>query len=212
MTYPILYSFRRCPYAMRARMALYVSGLRCELREVVLRDKPAQMLVLSPKATVPVLQLLDGRVIEESLEIMHFALDHNDPHGWLSADPVETKMLIDQNDLIFKNHLDGYKYSARYENVDPLKEREKAEKILMQLNSRIDKYGFLCGPQASLVDYAIFPFVRQFAYVDMNWFKNSPYPALVKWLHDFLESDIFLRVMKKYEQWHDGDEVIYFRE
>ena len=211
MSYPILYSFRRCPYAMRARMAFYHAGITCELREVVLREKPAAMLALSPKATVPVLQLPDGTVLEESLEIMRWALDQNDPDGWLDADDLVTQQLIDQNDQEFKDYLDGYKYSARYENVDPLVERGKAERILADLNQRVAQASYLCGDKPSLADYAIFPFIRQFAYVDMDWFKSSPYSHLVSWLEGFLESEIFLGVMKKYKQWSPQDEeTVYF--
>lgn len=201
MSYPILYSFRRCPYAMRARMAIYASGLTCELREVVLRDKPSQMLALSPKATVPVLQLTDGRVLEESLDIMRWALSQNDPQGWLVADNSCVDQLITQNDHQFKTYLDGYKYAARYENVDPLDQRTKAEVILTDLNSRIEQNGFLCGKSASLADIAIFPFVRQFAFVDMAWFRTTAYGALISWLDYFLDHVVFVKVMEKYPQW-----------
>jgi len=210
MTDPILYSFRRCPYAMRARLALSVAGVRCELREVVLRDKPAEMLALSPKATVPVLQLPDGTVLEESLDIMRWALGHNDPEGWLVGDMADMQGLIDQNDQEFKFYLDGYKYSARYENVDPMEQRAKAEKILNTLNDRISSNGYLSSSHPSLADYAIFPFIRQFAFVDMNWFKSSPYENLAHWLDGFLESDLFMKVMVKHKQWTPEDETVYF--
>lgn len=210
MTDPILYSFRRCPYAMRARLALSVAGVRCELREVVLRDKPAEMLALSPKATVPVLQLPDGTVLEESLDIMRWALDHNDPEGWLDGDGADMQALIDHNDQEFKTYLDGYKYSARYENVDPMEQRAKAEIILKILNDRIQSNGYLCSSHPTLADYAIFPFIRQFAFVDINWFKSAAYPDLAQWLDGFLESDLFLKVMVKYKQWTCEDETVYF--
>lgn len=206
MSYPILYSFRRCPYAMRARMAIYASGLTCELREVVLRDKPSQMLDLSPKATVPVLQLSEGRVLEESLDIMRWALSQNDPHGWLAADKRCTDHLIAQNDRQFKIYLDGYKYAARYENVDPLEQRTQAEVILTDLNNRIEQAGFLCGEIPSLADFAIFPFIRQFAFVDMAWFRATSYEALIAWLDYFLRHEVFLNVMDKYPQWHADEE------
>lgn len=211
MSYPVLYSFRRCPYAMRARMALYVSGLTCELREVVLRDKPPEMLSLSSKATVPVLQLSDGRVLEESLDIMRWALSQNDPREWLAVDQDCLDQLIGQNDRQFKTYLDGYKYAARYENVDPLEQRTQAEVILKDLNHRIRQAGFLCGPQPSLADFAIFPFIRQFAFVDMTWFRSTAYEALIKWLDYFLAHEVFLKVMEKYPQWRaeEGNGVLF---
>ncbi|MDV7340954.1 glutathione S-transferase [Terasakiella sp. A23] len=210
MTYPILYSFRRCPYAMRARMALYVSGITCELREVVLRDKPAEMLALSPKATVPVLQLPDGTVLEESLDIMRWALVKNDPKGWLKADEDEIAQLIYQNDHVFKIHLDRYKYANRYDDADPLLEREKAEIVLQDLDQRISAHGHLCGYKPSLADYAIFPFIRQFCFADKAWFQSSPYQSLNRWLEGFLEEVVFLNVMPKFQQWHRGDEPLLF--
>jgi len=195
---------------MRARMSLFISGVTCELREVVLRDKPAEMLELSPKATVPVLQIDQGSMLEESLEIMHWALSQHDPKGWLCADPTDMTRLIDQNDKLFKGHLDRYKYANRYENADPMAEREQAEKILAQLDQRISHTGYLCGDQASLADYAIFPFIRQFCFVDKDWFQSSAYQALNQWLEFFLNDDLFLSVMKKYKQWQAGDEVVLF--
>ncbi len=209
MTDPILYSFRRCPYAMRARMALYTSGQCVEVREVVLRDKPTQMVALSPKATVPVLQLPDSQVLDESLDIMHWALAQNDPQGWLATKSDETDDLIAYNDQVFKDHLDGYKYAARYENVDPLEQREKGEIFLKRLNACLSAHTYLCADRPTLADYAIFPFIRQFAFVDMNWFQQTPYPVLINWLMTLLESDVFRSVMIKYAQWQEGDRPVY---
>jgi glutathione S-transferase len=209
MINPVLYSFRRCPYAMRARMALFASGCCVEVREVVLRDKPPQMVALSPKATVPVLQLPDGQVLDESLDIMYWALAQNDPQGWLAAKSDETDDLIAYNDQVFKDHLDGYKYAARYENVDPLEQRAKGEFFLKRLNTCLSAHTYLCADRPTLADYAIFPFIRQFAFVDMDWFQQTPYPLLINWLMTLLESDVFKSVMIKYAQWQEGDAPVY---
>jgi len=205
---PILYSFRRCPYAMRARLGIASSQTKVELREVVLKDKPQEMLNISPKGTVPVLQLADGTVLEESLDIMFWALQQNDPDSLLYPDADEMRLLINRIDTDFTKHLNGYKYWARYEDVDPVIERTKAELILRKLEERLNKHAFLMGEDRSLGDFAIAPFIRQFAFVDKNWFDRSPYPALQNWLESFLNSDIFLRVMPKYVKWHSGDDKI----
>ncbi len=207
---PILYSFRRCPYAMRARVAIFASMQTCQLREVVLRDKPQTMLDISPKATVPVLQLGNGIVIEESLEIMQWALTQADSLNWLSAPTEETHALIQQNDTEFKTHLDRYKYTTRYEGADRLQERGKAEEFLKVLEDRLSEGAYLFGCKPTLADYAIFPFIRQFAFTDKDWFDQAPYPAVRIWLEMLLTSGIFQGVMKKYPQWHDGDEVTLF--
>ncbi|MCW9033373.1 MAG: glutathione S-transferase [Rhodospirillales bacterium] len=210
---PLLYSFRRCPYAMRGRMGLFVSGMTCELREVVLRDKPPSMLALSPKGTVPVLQTVEGTVIDESLEVMLWALEQYDPEGWLQPEQGnldDMLALIERNDGEFKEHLDRYKYPTRYDSVDPLAERSKAEGFLQELEKRLSASSFLFGSRVSLADYAIAPFVRQFAHVDKDWFDQTPYPGLQAWLEVFLKSDLFISVMKKYPQWHEGDEPVMF--
>lgn len=204
---PILYSFRRCPYAMRARMAIAASGIGCTLREVVLRDKPQAMLSISPKGTVPVLQLPDGRVLEESLDIMHWALGQHDPDGWLQeGEPKTRDALIHAMDADFKGHLDRYKYPTRYDNVDPLYHRGEAEKFLITLNDQIGDQPYLFGPRISMADIALFPFIRQFANTNRDWFNSLPLPALQRWLENHLESDLFLSVMQKYPQWHPGEE------
>ena len=205
---PILYSFRRCPYAMRARMALQSSRQPYELREVLLRDKPACMLAYSPKGTVPVLVLPDGRVIDESIEVMDWALARADPEQWLApseraAEAIET--LIAWNDGDFKEHLDRYKYSSRYEDANPLAHRDEAERFLVALNTRLSEHPYLVGESVSFVDIAIFPFIRQFANADRQWFDALAYPALQRWLQFFLDSQSFKKIMKKYPPWHDGD-------
>ena len=201
---PVLYSFRRCPYAMRARMALLISGTAVRLREVVLRDKPEEMIAASPKATVPVLVLLDGRVIDESLAIMHWALGRNDPQDWLQGSAAESE-LIAEADGPFKDHLDRYKYPTRYENVDALEHRAGGLVFLEKLDNLLQVSGQLMGTKATLADHAIFPFVRQFANNDRDWFDQLPLPALQQWLGDHLASPLFATTMQKYPQWQSGD-------
>jgi glutathione S-transferase len=206
-TAPVLYTFRRCPYAMRARLALSASRLDIRVREVVLRDKPAEMLEASPKGTVPVLVLPDGRVIDESLDMMRWALAASDPEGWLSADAAETDALIAQNDGPFKRALDRYKYPNRYEaeGADPLANRDAGLAILTGLSERIAANGGqLFGPAPTLADMAIFPFVRQFAHTDMDWWEEAA-PAPVKaWLVAHKDSARFRAIMAKFPQWAPG--------
>lgn len=218
MSHPVLYSFRRCPYAMRARLAIYYAGISVELREVVLRDKPPAMLGCSPKATVPVLQLTCGKVIDESRDIMQWALESNDPDHWLLSDRVELDQLIDSNDGEFKDALDRYKYPNRYqeEHLDGsedemmLNNRGAAEVFLSQLERRLTVTTYLLGDRASMADMAILPFVRQFAFVDKAWFESAPYPNVQCWLEQFLASDLFAAVMPKFNQWHEGDAPLIF--
>ncbi len=201
---PILYSFRRCPYAMRARMALLISGTPVRLREVVLRDKPEEMIGVSPKATVPVLVQDDGAVIDESLAIMHWALERSDPQGWL-ADKDASAALIAEADSDFKDNLDRYKYPTRYDDVDPIAHRSSGLEFLVKLEKRLTANGQLLGNAARLADYAIFPFIRQFANNDRNWFDAQSLPAVQKWLATHLASDLFATTMTKYPQWRTGD-------
>ena len=188
---PILYSFRRCPYAMRARLALAVSGTGVELREVRLKAKPAEMLAVSSKGTVPVLVLPDGQVIDESVEIMRWALAINDPEGWLERDDIG---LIAANDGPFKEHLDLYKYPQRYA-VDPLPYRALGLAFLCEIDGLVaggDRVGGVRG----FTDAAIVPFVRQFAAVDPGWFDSQALPHLRAWLDDYLGSDLFASIMR----------------
>jgi len=210
---PVLYSFRRCPYAMRARMALRISGQRVRLREVVLRDKPAHMLALSPKGTVPVLWQTNGDVLEESLDIMQWALAQGDPAGWLPRDGSarsEADALITQNDGDFKTHLDRYKYANRYEDVDPLAHRREAEAFLQILEERLRDAEALVAGRWGYADAAILPFVRQFANADRAWFDAAPYPQLQAWLAKGLADPVFCGVMPKYAPWASGDPPVYF--
>ncbi|GAA0476102.1 glutathione S-transferase [Parasphingorhabdus litoris] len=203
-TAPILYSFRRCPYAMRARMALLISETPVRLREVVLRDKPEEMISASPKATVPVLVQDDGVVIDESLSIMYWALERHDPEGWLDQEEAGREWIA-ETDGDFKANLDRYKYPTRYEDVDPIAHRSAGLKFLEKLDVRLSKKGQLLREKSSLADHAIFPFVRQFANNDRVWFDALTLPALQTWLAGHLQSDLFLTAMKKYPQWKTGD-------
>jgi glutathione S-transferase len=202
---PILYSFRRCPYAMRARLALASSGLSVSLREVVLRDKPPEMVAASPKATVPVLVLPEGEVLEESLDVMHWALGQSDPENWLGCNRATIDKLVAQNDGPFKHHLDRYKYENRYDGAVAEEHRSEAALILHGLDERLSKSDWLCGANASFADYAILPFVRQFANTDRAWFDAQDWPHLRAWLERFLASERFKSVMDKYPRWSAGD-------
>ena len=203
---PILFSFRRCPYAMRARLALAVSQTRCELREVKLKAKPAEMLAASPKGTVPVLLLPNGEVIDESLDIMRWALARQDPEGWLSRDDPA---LIATTDGSFKHDLDRYKYPERH-NTKPLVHRERGLEFLRKIDARLTGTGHLCGSARGLADAATIPFVRQFAAVDQAWFDVLPLPHLQTWLKAFLLSDLFDAVMVRVAPWSSGDTPVSF--
>ena len=208
---PILYSFRRCPYAMRARMAIHISGQRCELREVLLRDKPPSMLEYSAKGTVPVLILQDGKVIDESLDVIDWALNLNDPDDWQrSKDTKKTKELIKINDGEFKYHLDRYKYSKRYDNEDPEFHRKKCLKFIESINNELNNSEYIFDDNISYADIVLLPFIRQFRIADMEWFDSLPYDNLKKWLSSFLDSSLLHSIMKKYDLWKEGDKSIVF--
>ena len=208
---PILYSFRRCPYAMRARMAIHISGQRCELREVLLRDKPPSMLEYSAKGTVPVLILQDGKVIDESLDVIDWALNLNDPDDWQrSKDKEKTKELIKINDGEFKYHLDRYKYSKRYENEDPEFHRKKCLKFIESINNELNNSEYIFDDNISYADIVLLPFIRQFRIADIEWFDSLPYDNLKKWLSSFLGSSLLNSIMKKYDLWKEGDKSIVF--
>lgn len=203
---PILYSFRRCPYAMRARLALLASGTVCEIREVKLARKPADMIAVSPKATVPVLVLPDGEVIEESLDIMRWTLGRNDPEGWRERDDGR---LIEANDGPFKHHLDRYKYADRHAS-DPAEHRAGGLRILRVLEGRLAAHANLCGAERGITDAAIFPFVRQFAETDRSWFDVQSLPHVQAWLERHLVSPLFKAAMVKLQPWRPGDEPCDF--
>lgn len=207
--YPILYSFRRCPYAMRARLAIAVSGMAVELREVQLRNKPQAMLAASSKGTVPVLILENAQVIDESLDIMQWALTISDPQQWLSAQS-QAQTLIARNDGEFKYYLDRYKYADRYPEQSAEHYRTQGELFLAELEQLLQQNTFLFGPHFGLADAAIAPFIRQFAAVDNNWFLSSPYAALRAWLQGFLDSVLFNGIMQQYQPWEPGTAALIF--
>ena len=191
-----LYSFRRCPYAMRARMALRYSGVPVEIVEVSLKAKPAEMLAISPKGTVPVLDA-NGRVIDESLEIMRWALAQHDPQGWLLGGDPRIAELIEANDQAFKVHLNRYKYAERYPEQPMEVYRAEGALFLQRLEALLTDRDYLLTDHLSLADVALLPFVRQFAHVDREWFAQTPYLRLQAWLQRLLESELFTAIMKK---------------
>jgi len=193
MPLPILYSFRRCPYAMRARLALTYSAIELEHREILLKDKPQEMLEASPKATVPVLVLPDGTVIDESLEIMHWALDQHDPNGWREA---YNQGLITDNDTWFKHALDRYKYPNRYPDEDCSGALDECLRFLEKIEEYLKNQN-----RATLTDMATFPFVRQFSKVEPDMFKGLPYERVKTWLDSHLDSDLFQKIMMKHSVW-----------
>ncbi|RON54051.1 glutathione S-transferase [Pseudomonas frederiksbergensis] len=195
-----LYSFRRCPYAMRARMALRYSGVEVQIVEVSLKAKPAEMLALSSKGTVPVLEV-EGRVIDESLAIMRWALAQNDPEDWLLKDDLAGQSLIadliEENDQVFKVHLNRYKYAERYPEQTMEHYRSEGEMFLRRLEELLEGRDYLLAGHISLADVALMPFVRQFAHVDREWFGQTPYVRLQTWLQRVLDSDLFIAIMRK---------------
>ena len=210
---PVLYSFRRCPYAMRARWALAASCVQVELREVLLKDKPAEMLAASPKGTVPVLVDADGAVIDESLDIMLWALRQRDPDRFLvpeSGALDEMLALIAQCDGEFKFNLDRYKYPERYAGSDAMLHRAAASEFIIGLEARLSHHAHLFGEQMSLADAAIAPFVRQFAQTNSTWFNQQPWPALQRWLQQLTTSSMFEVVMARPRRWRPDQVPVYF--
>jgi len=200
---PILYSYRRCPYAMRARMALKYSGIELEHREIDLRNKPKSMLLASPKGTVPVL-CVDGAVIDQSIEIMQWALEQSDPDGWLRIDHSLAQEWIGKNDGPFKVLLDQYKYPNRFPELSQTEVLGSSSKLMLEpLEAALQSNPFLFGDNLSWVDIAIFPFIRQFSMVDLQKFNELPIPKTQQWLNQLLESELFESVMSKYPVWVD---------
>lgn len=200
---------------MRARLGILFAELKVELREIVLKNKPAQMLAISPKGTVPVLELAEGGysgslVIEESREILEWALQQSDPQGLLNVDLVSADALIDRNDNEFKHWLDRYKYADRHPELTQLDYRQKGEVFLQELESLLAKNRCLLGENISIADVGIMPFVRQFAHVDREVFYSLPYPNLQQWLRGWLEHPVFQQVMVKYQPWQEGDDLVVF--
>lgn len=188
---------------MRARMALTYAGVVVDVREISLKDKPAHMLQVSPKGTVPVLILTDGQVVDESLEIMTWALQQKDVDGWLAADNLQTQQLIAENDGRFKQNLDQYKYAIRFPEHTADYYRSQGEEFLAELELRLHQTTFLVGNTISLADIAIFPFIRQFAAVDNTWFESADYLKLKIWLRHMVESELFQRAMEKQQVYSD---------
>jgi len=208
--FPILWSFRRCPYAMRARLAIKASGLQVVLQEILLRDKPADFLATSPKGTVPVVNDA-GTVIEESRDVMLWALRQSDLEGLLDM-PQEGFGLLDTCDGPFKAALDHTKYAVRFPDRSEAEERAKASVFLRDLDARLEDGPFLFGAKRTMADIGIAPFVRQFANTDRAWFDAQDWPHLIAWLDRFLEGDDFRAVMTKYPPWQSGDAPVFFPE
>jgi glutathione S-transferase len=206
--FPILWSFRRCPYAMRARLAIHASGVQVELREILLRDKPAAFLATSPKGTVPVIDTHQG-VIAESRDIMLWALAQNDPLGWLDM-PQSGFDLMDLCDGPFKTALDHTKYAVRYPDLDAAAERDKALDFLRDLDALLGQTPYLTGSALRLADMAILPFVRQFVHIDRDWFAAQGLVHVARWLAAFLASPRFGAVMVKYPPWQSGQDRVIF--
>jgi len=211
---PILYSFRRCPYAIRARLAIQASDVNVELREILLRDKPLQMLDISPKGTVPVLLLPNGKVIDESRDIIDWALAQNDPHHWALTDQPDLReqaeQLIDRNDGEFKNLLDRYKYAVRFPEHPAEHYRDSGRQIFAELDQQLSATGFLLDGRETIADIALYPFVRQFAFVDKSWFDQQTLPALQAWLTSFLNAESFANVMVKLSPWSAQQSGVVF--
>lgn len=205
---PILYSFRRCPYAMRARMAIIQNKIRVELREILLKDKPSEMLALSPKGTVPILLLPEGQVIDESIDIMEWSFIQSNP-DW-KTEYIHSKELIDLNDNQFKFHLDRYKYSSRFNNDEKFNHRNSCVKILKEFQLHLENK-WIGGEEPNFVDMSILPFIRQFRIADTKWFDNNENIINIKfWLFNFLDWEIFNSSMQKYELWRSGERGIEF--
>ena len=210
---PIFWSFRRCPYAMRARLAIAASGQKVQLREILLRDKPADFLATSPKGTVPVLKLENGQVIDESRDIMFWALRQNDPENWLAVwrqNPALAMAFLSRLDGAFKHDLDRYKYASRYDRDAGSTHRDSGGAFLAEINQDLQQTGALSGAQLGLLDFASLPFVRQFRIADPGWFDNQSWPHLQAWLDSFLDSASLLLVMQKYPQWSPDGQSITF--
>ena len=210
---PILFSFRRCPYAMRARIAIKLCDLECEIREINLKSKNKEFLKLSPKGTVPVLVLPDDKIIEESIDIVHWAIKTNDPYNLKLDNPNkynEDIKLIRIFDGEFKYHLDRYKYDTRFEGAKREEHKYKARDLLVNLNDRLEEKKWLNGDNISLSDISILPFIRQYRIADIKWFDEQlELPNINRWLDNFLNSKILNNVMKKYKIWETTDPKIF---
>ena len=214
MPLPVLYSLRNCPYAIRARLAIYASGQQVELRDLVLSNKPAEMLKASVKGTVPVLITADGLVIDESLSIMQWAFSQTDPDDYIDksipnslADMLAVITIFDND---FKGYLEQYRCAKRYHEPSVIKDRQECERYLADLESRLCLHAYLMSDKPSLIDLALMPYIRQFARVERQWYLQSPYPKLRQWLNRYLQSRMFSKVMTKNPMWLDTKEQVVF--
>ena len=217
---PILYSLRRCPYAMRARLGILLANQQVLIREIVTKDKPEELLKCSPKGTVPVLVLPDGKIIEQSLQVMVWALELNDPQNLLrkSDDEVyhDVFELIEENDNTFIGHLEQYRAAVRYHNEDLVDRRALCEEFLTKLEARLKqgsgypKKSYLFGDTPSVADYAIVPFISQFARVEKKWFNQSHYIGIQTWLRSILDSALYSKTMKAYPLWNESKQNMVF--
>ena len=206
MKTPILYSFRRCPYCIRAHMALKQSAVKIELREVKLGQFPSELSSISSAGTVPVLQLSDGQVISESWEIVQWALVQNDPEQWLNQNFDDS--LIQRNDFFFKKHLDHYKYASRFPEHKQVHYRQLAEQFIVEIAQNLKHQDYLLGNKISVADIGIFPFIRQFSLVEPQWFVET-YPNVQRWLAGFIDSELFQHIFKKQNLWQRDNKIIY---
>ncbi len=212
MTTPILYSFRRCPYCMRAHMALKYAGIKVELREVDLKNYPSQALAISPKASVPVLLLPDRSVIDESWDILKWSLAQNDPDNWRGINgehELDAEILIETNDFSFKEDLDRYKYADRYPEHSEEYYRQACEKFIEELEEMLAENRYLLADKLSLADIGVFPFIRQFSIVDKEWFDASPYFRVREWLNKLKQTTLFQQAFQKYEPWREGAPAVF---
>ena len=212
MTLPILYSFRRCPYAMRARMVLLHSKIQCEIREIKLSNKPKEMLAISPKGTVPVLILENGDILDESLGVMLWAIEQGNLRNLFNSGKKEILDLIKINDGEFKDAIDRYKYSSLYPEKPMIEYRKMGELFLKKIESCLEKNKFIFGKNISLADLAIFPFIRQFCRVDIDWFNSSLFKKIKEWTLFFEGSENFIDIMRKIKPWTTGDKPTLFLE
>lgn len=209
MTHPVLYTFRRCPWAMRARIALHYAGVQCEVREVHLRNKPVALLEISPKATVPTLVLPNGTVIDESMDIIRYALQYHDPDGWHDADMADAERLLNIAEGDFMKVSHRYKYHDRFPDETLEDNRQKCEKLLLNdFETRLHKNQFLCGEKPSIADVGTFPLIRQFAAVDRAWWHASPYSNIQRWLDLWTKSPHYINVMNKRKPWQESDPIV----
>lgn len=209
---PVLYSFRRCPYCMRAHMALKNSAIQVELREVDLNNMPEEALKISEHETVPILVLPDGKVIDESWDILKWALNQNDPDNWLGNDNeflLDAEILIETNDFSFKEDLDHYKYADRFPEHPAEHYRQACEEFIEELEENLSEHQFLLADRLTLADIGVFPFIRQFSLVDKDWFDQSRYKNVKNWLNKMIDSKLFRDAFQKHKLWKTGDTAIY---